>query len=90
MFDLGAGPLAAVVPPHLVLVEPFGGARDHEGQVVRAGIPYRGMLVADVGGLVAVRRVGDGGRVDEDARHLIRVAVGEFDRQHELPAVGGL
>src|SRR5258708_15193612 len=41
MFDLGAGPLAAVVPPHLVLVEPFGGARDHEGQVVRAGIPYR-------------------------------------------------
>src|SRR5438132_1544463 len=40
MLDLGAGPRAAIVPPHLVLVEPFDRARDHEGQVVRAGVPH--------------------------------------------------
>src|SRR5258706_9591108 len=90
MSDLGARPGAAVVAPDLILVEPLGGAADDEGQVVHAGIPHRRMQVTDVATLVAMLRVGDRGRVDENARHLVRVVVGEFNRQDVVPAVRGL
>src|SRR5688572_18048856 len=66
VLHLGARPSAAIVPPYLVFVEPFGGAPDHESEVVKTGVPHGGMQIADVSGLVAVRRVGDSGRVDED------------------------
>src|SRR5712691_6942659 len=88
--DLGARPGAAVVAPNLVLVEPLRGAADYEGQVVHARVPHRRMQVTDVPALIAVRRGGDGWRVDEDAGHLAWVVVGEFDRQDVVPAVRGL
>src|SRR5579864_827009 len=90
VFDLGARPSAAVVAPDLELVQPFRRTADDEGQVVRPGVPHRRVQVANVPALVPVWRVSDCRRVDENARHLVRVVVGEPDGEDVIPAVPGL
>src|SRR6202166_4473071 len=90
VFNFGAGPRAPVAAPDFVFVQPFRGAGDDEGQVVRAGIPHRRMQVANVPALIPVRRVGDRRRIDEDPRHLVRVVVRKFDREDVVLAVEGL
>src|SRR5580704_15055741 len=90
VLDLRAGP-GAVVAPDFVFVEPLRRAPNDEGEVVRAGIPHCGMQVADVTGLIAMRRVGDDRRcVDVDPRHFVGVGVGKFDREDVLVPGRGL
>src|SRR5205085_1756037 len=65
-------------------------ARDHEGQVMRAGIPHRRMEIADVAILITMRRIRDGRRVDINTWHLIWVGVRKSDRKDVLLAVARL
>src|ERR1700687_2536191 len=84
VLDLGAGPGAPVAAPHLVLVQPLRRTADHESEVVHAWIPHRRMQIAEGTALIPMRRRADSRRVDKDPRHLVRIVVGEADRDDIL------